>query len=225
MVVLRIMTGFQPAPLPQDRLEAIINSLIYQHVSMGWRLESRYGNQIVFVRGGQTNHAAHAIITLLLCGAWLPVWILLAVIDSEKRMILAVDEQGHMLQGGLPYTGFPPAPPRLNGNAHAIAVANMRRNLRYQAREHARDTVLARDLRIGRPDLPRQYDDGGLIDFNHAPAEVLTAITGITPELAEHIVQIRNKVIGFSSAEELAAVAALPPHLTPEIREYGIFLP
>jgi hypothetical protein len=33
--------------------------------------------------------------------------------------------------------------------------------------------VLARELRIGRPDVPRQFDDGGLVDLNHAPVPVL----------------------------------------------------
>lgn len=222
------MTGYQPAPLPQDRIEAILHSVISQHLAMGWRLESRMGNQLVFARGGQTNHVAHALITFLLCGLWLPIWIILAVVEQEKRTVVSVDEQGRLLQGGVPYQGIAPPPPpahRFNGNAQAIAMANMRRQLRQQAREHARDVVLARDLRIGRPDLPRLYDDGGLIDFNHVPAHVMTSVTGITPELAEHIVQVRSQVIGFSSAEELSSVAALPPHLTPEIREYGIFLP
>jgi hypothetical protein len=220
------MSGYHPERLPQDRIEAVLHSVISQHVAMGWRLESRFANQVVFVRGGQTNHAAHALITFLLCGLWLPIWIVLAVVEQEKRTVLSVDEQGRLLQGGMPYQGFAPPPvQRFNGNAQAIAMANMRRQLRRQAREHARDVVLARDLRIGRPDLPRHYDDGGLIDVNHVPAPVLTAITGITPEMAEHIVQVRSQVVGFSSAEELAAVAALPPHLTPEIREYGIFLP
>ncbi|GAA0958720.1 ComEA family DNA-binding protein [Actinocorallia libanotica] len=221
------MTGYQPAPLPQDRIEAVLHSVISQHVAMGWRLESRMGNQVVFVRGGQTNHVAHALITFLLCGLWLPIWIVLAVVEQEKRTAVSVDQHGRLFQGGgLPYAGFAPPPVnRFNGNAQAIAMANMRRQLRQQAREHARDVVLARDLRIGRPDLPRHYDDGGLIDVNHAPAQVIASITGVTPEMAEHIVKVRAQVVGFSSAEELSAVASLPPHLTPEIREYGIFLP
>jgi hypothetical protein len=30
---------------------------------------------------------------------------------------------------------------------------------------------MTRDLRIGRPDLSRQYDDGGLVDLNTAPVQ------------------------------------------------------
>jgi hypothetical protein len=42
---------------------------------------------------------------------------------------------------------------------------------RRQARELAkRNPVLARDLNIGRPDVPHDYNDGGLVDVNQVPA-------------------------------------------------------
>jgi DNA uptake protein ComE-like DNA-binding protein len=129
----------------------------------------------------------------------------------------------------------PPAAPRRgpvvrpwygNTNAQAVAAATMRRDLRKAAREQAdQDLVLARELRIGRPDLPREYDDGGLIDVNHVPPNVLTALSGVTPAIAEHIAATRDQVGSFSSAEELVATADLHPDLLPEIKEYGIFLP
>jgi hypothetical protein len=34
--------------------------------------------------------------------------------------------------------------------------------------------------KIGRPDLPREYDDGGLVDVNHVPAAVLAAPLGLS---------------------------------------------
>jgi hypothetical protein len=219
------MSGSQPVPLSPDRREAILNSVIMQHVGLGWRVESNFGHQIVLVRGNEVNHAAHAVITVFLCGLWLPVWLLAMAVGGQQRMVIAVDPYGNVLHGGMPFMGGPMPPSGFDQNAHAIAMANMRRELRWQARAHAQDVVLARDLRIGRPDLPRQYDDGGLIDMNHAPAGVMTAISGITPDLADRIVQIRNKVISFSSAEEMSVVCDLPPHLTPALVEYAIFLP
>jgi len=219
------MTGSHPVPLSPDRREAILNSVIMQHVSVGWRIESNFGHQVVLVRGTEVNHAMHGVITVFLCGLWLPVWLIAMAVSGQQRTVITVDPYGNVLHGGMPFMGVPMAPPRFNQNAHAIAMANMRRELRWQARAHAQDIILARDLRIGRPDLPRQYDDGGLIDMNHAPAEVMTAISGITPDLADHIVQIRNKVFSFSSAEELSVVCDPPPHLTPALVEYAIFLP
>lgn len=110
-------------------------------------------------------------------------------------------------------------------NQHAIGIAKHRRALREQARALAADDpALAAELRIGRPDIPRRYDDGGLIDVNHAPAPTLALLPGMTAELVERIVQARERQGGFVSVEELAVDADLPPDLTPRIAEYVIFL-
>ncbi|WP_283139080.1 helix-hairpin-helix domain-containing protein [Rhizohabitans arisaemae] len=111
-------------------------------------------------------------------------------------------------------------------NERALALAQYRRELRAEARRLvAEDGALARELRIGRPDLPRSYDDGGLIDINHASAEALTSLPSITPEIAEKIVSLRESVGPFISADELSVTAALPPNLTAELEEYTIYLP
>ncbi|WP_433499366.1 ComEA family DNA-binding protein [Sphaerimonospora sp. CA-214678] len=116
--------------------------------------------------------------------------------------------------------------PGMTANDRAIALAQHRRALREQARELAeRDPSMARELRIGRPDLPRQYDDGGLVDVNHAPARVIAALPGMTPALAEQVVKARETVGAFVSAEDLSAAASLPPNLTSELAEYTIYLP
>ncbi|MFC0864131.1 ComEA family DNA-binding protein [Sphaerimonospora cavernae] len=116
--------------------------------------------------------------------------------------------------------------PGASANDQAVAYAQHRRALREQARELAeRDPSMARELRIGRPDLPRQYDDGGLVDVNHAPARVIADLPGMTPALAEQVVKVRETVDSFVSAEDLSAAASLPPNLTPELAEYTIYLP
>jgi hypothetical protein len=112
------------------------------------------------------------------------------------------------------------------GNEAAIALVRRRRALRQQARELARgDPTLARELCVGRPDLPRHYDDGGLVDVNHASAEALAQLPGITRELAERIERVRTHLGPFTSAEELSATAGLPPALTPDLVEFALFLP
>jgi DNA uptake protein and related DNA-binding proteins len=113
----------------------------------------------------------------------------------------------------------------LSPNERAIAEAQHRRNLRQEARELAKkDPALAKELRIGRPDLPRQYDDGGLVDINHAPAEVIARLPGMTPELAQKIVEVRETVGPFVSAEEVSATVGLPPQITSDLAEYTIYL-
>jgi hypothetical protein len=172
-----------------------------RQVARGWRIESQVDNQAIMATGGDVNHAAHLLISVLTCGAWVPVWLILVLAGTEKRVVITVDPNGVVLFNGrpAPMVAPPPARPRRrqrgDANAQAIAAANMRRELRRQAREHAaEDPALARELRIGRPDLPRQYDDGGLIDVNHVPAPALTMLSGVTPEIAERIVSIRDHV-------------------------------
>ncbi|MCW2881858.1 MAG: hypothetical protein JWQ95_5958 [Sphaerisporangium sp.] len=111
-------------------------------------------------------------------------------------------------------------------NDHAVAYAQHRRELRQQARELVqRDPALARELRIGRPDLPRQYDDGGLVDINHAPVDVIAGLPGMTTELAERVVEARTNVGSFISAEDVSIAVDLPPQLTAELLELTIYLP
>jgi Helix-hairpin-helix motif len=230
------MTPFQHGPLPPDRLRAILGNAIMRQVSLGWRIESQVDNQAVMATGGEVNHVLHLLLSVVTCGVWLPVWVILGVTGMRKRMVVTVDPNGVVLFDGRPAPMLsgpvvpprrrPVAGPRVDANAQAIAVATMRRELRRQARElAAEDPALARELRVGRPDLPRQYDDGGLVDVNQVPPPVLTALTGVTPEIAERIVSIREHVGRYSSAEELVTTADLHPDLTAEIREYGLFLP
>jgi hypothetical protein len=107
----------------------------------------------------------------------------------------------------------------------ALDAARDRRAVRAQARELvAGDPLMARELRIGRPDLPRSFDDGGLVDVNSAPPAVLAGLPGMTPQRVDQIVRAREQVGPFVSAEDLSAAAGLPPQLTDEIAEYAVFL-
>jgi hypothetical protein len=54
--------------------------------------------------------------------------------------------------------------------AAAVAAAQRRQHARVLAKG---DPVLARDLCIGRPNMPREFDGGGLVDVNHAAAPAL----------------------------------------------------
>ncbi len=121
---------------------------------------------------------------------------------------------------------FPRPDPVAYGNDQAIQFAQHRRDLRQEARELAeRDPGLAMELRIGRPDLPRRYDDGGLVDMNHAPAAVIAGLPGMTPELVEQILEARQAVGTFTSAVEVCITANLPADLTSPLTEYTVYLP
>src|SRR4051794_34731165 len=92
--------------------------------------------------------------------------------------------------------GFAPAlalPARVIGlpqsrRARADAAARERLAGRRSARALARtDPELARELGIGRPDLPGA-DDRGLVDINNASAAAIGDVPGIGDELAAAIV-------------------------------------
>ena len=87
----------------------------------------------------------------------------------------------------------------------------------------ATNPALARDLKIGRPDLPCEYDDGGLVDVNHVPVGVLSSALGLTPIEARDVLAARDKLGRFVSAEELCEYTQLSPDRVDELRDLMIF--
>jgi hypothetical protein len=109
-------------------------------------------------------------------------------------------------------------------NHAAVAQARDRIERRKDARHLvATQPDLARDLAIGRPDLPREYDDGGLVDVNHVPAIVLAGNLGLAPGEVRDVLAARDKLGKFGSAEELCAYTELSPDRVDELRDLMIF--
>jgi hypothetical protein len=96
-----------------------------------------------------------------------------------------------------------------------------RRVARRLARRHP---ARAARLSIGRPDLQRSYDDGGLVDINHAPDRVLAEQLGMTQPEIDALHAARQRLGKFSSAAELSAYAELPAHRVDELRDFVICL-
>lgn len=130
----------------------------------------------------------------------------------------------------------------IGGGVHALVVSNdaVRRihggedpkveaaQARIERRADGRrllasQPALARELGVGRPDVPGA-DDFGLIDVNHVPADTLTRLPGITAELAARIVAERAQVGGFSSDEDLGVLLDLPPATVDGLRDMAVFL-
>ncbi|WP_370962538.1 hypothetical protein [Amycolatopsis sp. cg9] len=106
------------------------------------------------------------------------------------------------------------------GLSRALAARSRRTTARRLAES---DPLLARDLRIGRPDLARDYDDGGLVDLNNAPAATIARLCEIPLPAAEDIVGARRDS-GFSSVDELLVTVALPVSAWDRIRDRGLTL-
>jgi DNA uptake protein ComE-like DNA-binding protein len=121
---------------------------------------------------------------------------------------------------------FAPGRSASQGQQQALEAALAARDRRRAARDIvATDRALALELRIGRPDLPRQYDDGGLVDVNSAPAVVLQGALGLEPATAARVVEVRDQAGGFSSVEDLAVLLDLPPSTVDGLREHAVFVP
>lgn len=111
-----------------------------------------------------------------------------------------------------------------NRNVLAVSGAEDRMNVRNKARKLARkDPALARELRIGRPDLPREYDDGGLVDVNHCPAAVLVSHLKLTAQQAAKVVSVRDEIGRFDGPTDLEAYAGLAPERVDELSDLTIF--
>jgi hypothetical protein len=109
-------------------------------------------------------------------------------------------------------------------NVSAISGAKDRINARGEARKLTqKDPELARELRIGRPDLARDYDDGGLVDMNHVPATVLVSHLGLSVEQAAKVVTVRSEINRFDGPSDLEEYAGLPPERVDELSELMIF--
>jgi DNA uptake protein ComE-like DNA-binding protein len=88
----------------------------------------------------------------------------------------------------------------------------------------AKRPLLAREVGLGRPDVPGA-DDYGLVDVNHATAPALRRLPGITDETVEQIVSSRAELGSFSSVEDLGAALSLPPGIVEQMRDIAVFVP
>ncbi|MEU1889393.1 AfsR/SARP family transcriptional regulator [Micromonospora rifamycinica] len=78
---------------------------------------------------------------------------------------------------------------------------------------------------IGRPDLFRTFDDGGLIDVNAVADQVLLTLAELTEPQGRQVVMDRWLRGPYGSMEELAGRCALPLATTEALRDVLVFLP
>jgi DNA uptake protein ComE-like DNA-binding protein len=120
---------------------------------------------------------------------------------------------------------FPVADPKAQALERAEAEVLERRKLRERARGLvARDPQMARELGIGRPDLRREYDDGGLVDVNHAPASALVTLPGMTAGLAAKAVALREERGAYVSADDLCNALSMSPDTVPDLADRTLYL-
>jgi hypothetical protein len=136
---------------------------------------------------------------------------------TAHAAILAMRVRGAVAAGAPPPIPVDPA----------LAAAQWRVNRRQEARAIvATNPALAAELRIGRPDLARQYDDGGLVDINHVPVVALMRALDLPEDLARTVVAERDRVGGFTTPDELTVYCeGVTPDGLARIRDRLLFVP
>ena len=110
-------------------------------------------------------------------------------------------------------------------NDPVVEAAEARIELRAEGKHLlATRPAIAREVGVGRPDVPGARDYG-LIDVNHCPAAILARLPGITNELARRIVDGRDQAGGYSSVEDLGMLLNLPPATVDLLRDMTVFTP
>ncbi|MDI6101275.1 helix-hairpin-helix domain-containing protein [Actinoplanes sp. NEAU-A12] len=200
-----------------------------------------------------TESAAAMLVSISYFVLWIVGTVHVAILASQVRADFFRNRRPSQAWGtAAPHPGVgyhPPSrqglghPPARHGLGHypaprpawaqgrvdpALAKAQWRLARRAEARHlQATQPSIAAELMIGRPDLPgRQYDDGGLVDVNHAPAEWLMRMLSIERPLAERIVEARQLHNGFATPEELIVYCeGLTPAKLELFRDRLLFIP
>lgn len=182
--------------------------------------------------------AVHAAVTLGrrelwywaagLVGADIVVWLLAngaaetAVTNAGAALAMVVAVAGTVLAFRVRGEVFPrrAAGPSSAFLDPAVAEALTARQRRAESMDLAtRDLPLARHLRIGRPDLSRNYDDGGLVDINHVPARIFCTHLDFSPEQARLAVAARETVGRFEGPDDLGNTTELDPRVVDRVRD------
>ncbi len=114
---------------------------------------------------------------------------------------------------------------RTSSEDPTVLAAQQRLARRQRARALlTNNPALAAELLIGRPDLGGHYDDGGLVDINHVPAEVIAQELRIPLPVAVEIVEQRSRIGGFQSTDDLVVYCeTITPNQVSVVRDRLLF--
>lgn len=90
----RPMGGSAGLPPVRSNGAANLDRAVVDYVAMGWRVESKTDSQAVLVRGGNTNHVLHLLLSCVTCFAWAIIWFLVAISNQKKTVVLSINSEG-----------------------------------------------------------------------------------------------------------------------------------
>lgn len=83
-----------------DPRRALANAVASECARGGWRVESQTDVNAILAKGKRTSHGLHLFLTIITVGLWGVVWIAMAIVNRESRLILSVDEYGNIVRSG-----------------------------------------------------------------------------------------------------------------------------
>jgi len=80
-------------------------------------------------------------------------------------------------------------------------------------------------LAVGRPDMPRALDDGGLIDVNAVSFAVLSGLPGVGPQQAQHLITDRELNGPYDEPGDLVSREVLPATVVARLSDVLVAVP
>lgn len=82
-----------------DDRKAVLARAVASDVRAGWHVQSQTDYQAVLRKGKRTSHGLHIFLSIITLGFWIPVWVVMAVLNRDKHRVVSVDPYGHLLLG------------------------------------------------------------------------------------------------------------------------------
>lgn len=86
-----------PGRLPDAKRAAIMQQALRDLTFRGYRVETVDGPRAIVLTGEPVNHVLHVLLTMVTCGLWLPVWLLLVALGGVTRRQIFIDEYGNLV--------------------------------------------------------------------------------------------------------------------------------
>ena len=88
-------------PESSERQERLSNYLGNKTLQ-GWNIVDRNNEDltaVIALPGKKVNHVLHAILSIGLCGVWLPVWLVMYLTrKKEQRIRVTIDQSGQLIE-------------------------------------------------------------------------------------------------------------------------------
>jgi hypothetical protein len=86
-----------PSTTPRSTKErkAILEKRVIEFVGIGYVVQIHTDFQAVLTHNKRPNHILHFILTILLFGFWLIIWIIITLKNSKRYLTINVDEFGN----------------------------------------------------------------------------------------------------------------------------------